>query len=67
MPMFLIYYWDAVIIIILKFFLTGCAEQGQLARVAERFSGRGGRKGLSHLLTLQPINFKGSAKNKGPK
>jgi hypothetical protein len=24
----------------------GCAEQGQLGRVAECFAGRGGRKGL---------------------
>lgn len=27
-------------------YLLGCAEQGQLGRVAECFAGRGGRKGL---------------------
>ena len=27
-------------------FTVGCAEQGQLGRVAECFSARGGRKGL---------------------
>ena len=27
--------------------LLGCAEQGQLGRIAECFSNRGGRKGLS--------------------
>ena len=29
--------------------LTGCAEQGQLGRVAECFAHRGGRKGLGKL------------------
>ena len=29
----------------------GCAEQGQLGRVGERFASRGGRRGLSLLLT----------------
>ena len=32
------------------FITTGCAEQGQLGRVAECFSNRGGRKGLGRLL-----------------
>lgn len=29
-----------------EIFTCGCAEQGQLGRVAEYFSNRGGRKGL---------------------
>ena len=36
-------------------FTCGCAEQGQLGRVAEVFSNRGGRKGKSYLLTPQPV------------
>ena len=31
-------------------YTLGCAEQGQLGRVAECFSSRGGRKGVDHLL-----------------
>eukprot|EP00731_Ephydatia_muelleri_P031512 Em0023g19a len=31
-------------------YTLGCAEQGQLGRVAECFSSRGGRKGIDHLL-----------------
>lgn len=37
----------AIIIKIWLFYVySGCAEQGQLGRVAECFAGRGGRKGL---------------------
>lgn len=36
-------------------YTCGCAEQGQLGRVAEVFSNRGGRKGKSYLLTPQPV------------
>ena len=37
--------------IVIKFWVilclySGCAEQGQLGRVAECFAGRGGRKGI---------------------
>ena len=36
----------------------GCAEQGQLGRVPECFSSRGGRKGVQTLLEPQPIRFR---------
>lgn len=36
-------------------YTCGCAEQGQLGRVAEVFSNRGGRKGKDYLLTPQPV------------
>ncbi|KAI9556936.1 hypothetical protein GHT06_016730 [Daphnia sinensis] len=36
-------------------YTCGCAEQGQLGRVAEVFSNRGGRKGKNYLLTPQPV------------
>lgn len=36
-------------------FTCGCAEQGQLGRVAEVFSNRGGRKGKGYLLDPQPV------------
>ena len=36
----------------------GCAEQGQLGRVPECFSSRGGRKGVQTLLDPQPIRFR---------
>lgn len=36
-------------------FTCGCAEQGQLGRVAEVFSNRGGRKGKEYLLIPQPV------------
>lgn len=36
-------------------YTCGCAEQGQLGRVAELFSDRGGRKGTEYLLTPQPV------------
>ena len=40
----------------------GCAEQGQLGRVPECFSSRGGRKGVQTLLDPQVIRFR---KHKG--
>ncbi|KAK2168914.1 hypothetical protein LSH36_13g10022 [Paralvinella palmiformis] len=36
-------------------YTAGCADQGQLGRIAECFSQRGGRKGLTHLLTPMRI------------
>lgn len=36
-------------------YTCGCAEQGQLGRVAEVFSNRGGRKGKEYLLNPQPV------------
>jgi regulator of chromosome condensation len=36
----------------------GCAEQGQLGRVPEIFSARGGRKGIQFLLKPTPIRFR---------
>ena len=36
----------------------GCAEQGQLGRVPEVFSSRGGRKGIQFLLQPQAIRFR---------
>ena len=38
----------------------GCAEQGQLGRVPECFSTRGGRKGLPYLLEPQEVRFRKS-------
>ena len=36
-----------------EIYTLGCAEQGQLGRVAECFSVRGGRKGIGkHIYTL---------------
>ncbi|XP_061574283.1 regulator of chromosome condensation [Cololabis saira] len=40
-------------------YTSGCAEQGQLGRVPEHFSNRGGRKGLERLLVPQMVKFKG--------
>lgn len=39
-----------------EIYTAGCAEQGQLGRVAECFSQRGGRKGLGLLLTPAPVH-----------
>ncbi|XP_072316882.1 regulator of chromosome condensation [Eucyclogobius newberryi] len=39
-------------------YTSGCAEQGQLGRVPEHFSNRGGRKGLSRLLEPQMVKLK---------
>lgn len=41
-----------------EIYTCGCAEQGQLGRVAECFSHRGGRKGLSYILTPEPVRFR---------
>ena len=38
-------------------YTLGCAEQGQLGRVAECFSSRGGRKGVSLLLEPDIVNI----------
>lgn len=38
-----------------QLFTCGCGEQGQLGRVAECFSSRGGRKGISLLLNPAPV------------
>ena len=38
-----------------EIFTGGCAEQGQLGRVAECFAGRGGRKGLDSILKMGPV------------
>lgn len=40
-------------------YTSGCAEQGQLGRVPEHFSNRGGRKGLGRLLEPQLVKVKG--------
>ncbi|XP_049587270.1 regulator of chromosome condensation [Syngnathus scovelli] len=40
-------------------YTSGTAEQGQLGRVPEQFSNRGGRKGLDRLLTPQMVKVKG--------
>ncbi|XP_075965567.1 regulator of chromosome condensation [Anarhichas minor] len=40
-------------------YTSGTAEQGQLGRVPEHFSDRGGRKGLSRLLVPQMVKIKG--------
>ncbi|XP_072277063.1 regulator of chromosome condensation [Pyxicephalus adspersus] len=39
-------------------YTSGCGEQGQLGRVPERFTNRGGRKGLERLLVPQCIRMK---------
>ncbi|XP_041844901.1 regulator of chromosome condensation [Melanotaenia boesemani] len=40
-------------------YTSGSAEQGQLGRVPEHFSNRGGRKGLERLLVPQMVKHKG--------
>ncbi|XP_026150239.1 regulator of chromosome condensation [Mastacembelus armatus] len=40
-------------------YTSGCAEQGQLGRVPEQFSNRGGRKGLTRLLIPQLVKVRG--------
>ncbi|KAG7242214.1 hypothetical protein INR49_024260 [Caranx melampygus] len=40
-------------------YTSGTAEQGQLGRVPEHFSNRGGRKGLGRLLVPQIVKVKG--------
>lgn len=39
-------------------YTSGCGEQGQLGRVPEHFSNRGGRKGLVRLLEPDMVKFK---------
>ncbi|MBN3310910.1 RCC1 protein, partial [Amia calva] len=39
-------------------FSSGCGEQGQLGRVPERFTNRGGRKGLKRLLEPQIVQVR---------
>ena len=45
----------------------GCAEQGQLGRVPEVFSSRGGRKGIQRLLQPQQVRFRKSRRFPVPK
>ena len=45
----------------------GCAEQGQLGRVPEVFSTRGGRKGIQLLLEPQLVRFRKSRNFPAPK
>lgn len=45
----------------------GCAEQGQLGRVPEIFSSRGGRKGIQFLLEPLPIRFRKSRNVPSPR
>ncbi|KAM9852623.1 regulator of chromosome condensation isoform 2-T2 [Aulostomus maculatus] len=40
-------------------YTSGTAEQGQLGRVTEHFSNRGGRKGLGRLLVPQMVKLRG--------
>uniref|UniRef100_A0A8C6SP51 Regulator of chromosome condensation 1 n=1 Tax=Neogobius melanostomus TaxID=47308 RepID=A0A8C6SP51_9GOBI len=40
-------------------YTSGCAEQGQLGRIPEYFSNRGGRQGLDRLLEPQMVKVKG--------
>ncbi|XP_061919257.1 regulator of chromosome condensation isoform X1 [Entelurus aequoreus] len=42
-----------------KLYTSGAAEQGQLGRVPEQFSVRGGRRGLGRLLIPQMVRVKG--------
>lgn len=39
-------------------YTCGCAEQGQLGRVAECFTHRGGRKGLEYILHPEQVRFR---------
>ena len=52
-------YWHSDILCSnILLFYTGCAEQGQLGRVAERFVARGGRRGLELLLQPDRVHAK---------
>nr|XP_033812255.1 regulator of chromosome condensation isoform X2 [Geotrypetes seraphini]XP_033812256.1 regulator of chromosome condensation isoform X2 [Geotrypetes seraphini]XP_033812259.1 regulator of chromosome condensation isoform X2 [Geotrypetes seraphini]XP_033812260.1 regulator of chromosome condensation isoform X2 [Geotrypetes seraphini]XP_033812261.1 regulator of chromosome condensation isoform X2 [Geotrypetes seraphini] len=42
-----------------ELYTSGCGEQGQLGRVPECFTNRGGRRGLERLLVPQPVFLKG--------
>ncbi|XP_033495617.1 regulator of chromosome condensation [Epinephelus lanceolatus] len=52
---------DHIVMVTLEgnLYTSGNAQQGQLGRVSERFSDRGGRKGLSRLLVPQIVEVKG--------
>ncbi|XP_056261835.1 regulator of chromosome condensation [Pseudoliparis swirei] len=52
---------DHLVLVTLKgnLYTSGTAEQGQLGRVPEFFSDRGGRKGLGRLLVPQIVKVKG--------
>ncbi|XP_068999220.1 regulator of chromosome condensation [Embiotoca jacksoni] len=52
---------DHVVLVTLggHLYTSGTAEQGQLGRVPEHFSNRGGRKGLERLLVPQVVKVKG--------
>uniref|UniRef100_A0A8C2Z4X3 Regulator of chromosome condensation 1 n=1 Tax=Cyclopterus lumpus TaxID=8103 RepID=A0A8C2Z4X3_CYCLU len=52
---------DHLVLVTLKgnLYTSGTAEQGQLGRVPEHFSDRGGRKGLGRLLVPQIVKVKG--------
>ncbi|CAC5423947.1 RCC1 [Mytilus coruscus] len=41
-----------------EIFTGGCAEQGQLGRVAECFAGRGSRRGVDSILKMGPVRCK---------
>ncbi|MGH0149770.1 UNVERIFIED_CONTAM: hypothetical protein FKN15_049589 [Acipenser sinensis] len=45
-----------------ELYSSGCGEQGQLGRVPERFTNRGGRRGLERLLIPQCVPVKGRSK-----
>ncbi|XP_067862971.1 regulator of chromosome condensation [Heptranchias perlo] len=45
-------------------FTSGCGEQGQLGRVAECFTNRGGRRGLERLLIPRSLRFKAKGSGK---
>jgi hypothetical protein len=54
----------AIIIKIWLFYVySGCAEQGQLGRVAECFAGRGGRKGLGKKKGVTVMMFNATFNN----
>jgi hypothetical protein len=54
----------AIIIKIWLFYVySGCAEQGQLGRVAECFTGRGGRKGLGKKSRVRVMVFNATFNN----
>lgn len=46
-----------------RIYTAGCAEQGQLGRIASHFTERGGRKGLELLLTPEVVRCKLSRKS----
>lgn len=46
-----------------RIYTVGCAEQGQLGRIASHFTQRGGRKGLALLLTPEVVRCHSSRKS----